>query len=428
MKTYAELYPGTDPNCPAILAPIEAGVRPLCDALNALPDTYTLWSCEGHPEEASTPFVTFIAPQETAFKLAKAIECSPFLKFNWALNTCLFREDGALQYTIKPNDRRLIRSGLTWWPRKQWSHAEMCIELSNLAQLITHRFDDGLSELISLTTGQNMTAKIKKDEAKNLAKRAVLYAFSYGLIRLKKSTMVNDNYLFGLLATPLIMMIVISKIFSENIWPQIAFCIYLIGGAFILLNIFKAKDPEETMSFLGIKNNWIIVLSIAAFISLTFGGIFYSQHTLGQDIDEMIAIADSADSGAASVDSEKFGFPPASEMAKFFPDSLLLIRYEQCVKNPKVLMRLVKHELSDERTIRDYSKTVTAWPIPLGYMVYNGDYPSGTYTYAFAFGKTFEDQSYKLKDLIVFMPADESKQKDRVLQHLTLVDSLCRDL
>jgi hypothetical protein len=304
----------------------------------------------------------------------------------------------------------------------------MCIELSNLAQLITHRFDDGFSELISLTTGQNMTAKIKKDEAKNLAKRAVFYAFSYGLIRLKKSTMVNDNYLFGLLATPLIMMIVISKIFSENIWPQIAFCIYLIGGAFILLNIFKAKDPEETMSFLGIKNNWIIVLSIAAFISLTFGGIFYSQHTLGQDIDEMIAIADSADSGAASVDSEKFGFPPASEMAKFFPDSLLLIRYEQCVKNPKVLMRLVKHELSDERTIRDYSKTVTAWPIPLGYMVYNGDYPSGTYTYAFAFGKTFEDQSYKLKDLIVFMPADESKQKDRVLQHLTLVDSLCRDL
>ncbi len=38
MKTHAELYPGTDPNCPAILAPIEAGVRPLCDALNALPE------------------------------------------------------------------------------------------------------------------------------------------------------------------------------------------------------------------------------------------------------------------------------------------------------------------------------------------------------------------------------------------------------
>lgn len=31
MKTHAELYPGTDPNCPAILAPIEPGVQPLCE-------------------------------------------------------------------------------------------------------------------------------------------------------------------------------------------------------------------------------------------------------------------------------------------------------------------------------------------------------------------------------------------------------------
>jgi hypothetical protein len=272
------------------------------------------------------------------------------------------------------------------------------------------------------------TQAMDRDEAKNLAKRAVLFAFSYGLIRLKKSSMVNDKYLLGLLVAPLIMMIVISKIFSDNIWPQIAFCIYLIGGAFILLNIFKAKDPEETMSFLGIKNNWIIVLSIAAFITLTFGGIFYSQYTLGRDIDKMIAIADSADPATVNVDSEKFRFPPASEMAKFFPDSLLLIKYDQCAKNPKVLMRLVKNELSGERTIRNYSTTAIAWPIPLEYIVYNGDYPSGTYTYAFAFGKSFEDQSYKLKDLIVFMPADESKQKDRVLQHLKLINSLCSEL
>lgn len=136
MKTHSELYPGTDPNCLAILAPIEPGVQPLCDALNALPDTYTLWSCEGHPERAFAPYVTFVAPQETAFKLSRVIEGSPFLKFNWELSAW-FREDGSLQYTVRPNDRRLIRKGVDWcWPRKQWSHAEMCAELLQFAQLV----------------------------------------------------------------------------------------------------------------------------------------------------------------------------------------------------------------------------------------------------------------------------------------------------
>jgi hypothetical protein len=141
MKTHAELYPGTDPNCLAILAPIEPGVRPLCDALNALPDTYTLWSCEGHPEMASTPFVTFVAPQEIAFKLSRLIECSPFLKFNWTMSAC-FREDGSLQYTVRPDDIRFIRKGIVGlWPRMRWSYDEMCIELSNLSQLISQGFE-----------------------------------------------------------------------------------------------------------------------------------------------------------------------------------------------------------------------------------------------------------------------------------------------
>ncbi|MBD8051128.1 hypothetical protein [Limnohabitans radicicola] len=135
-KTGAALYPAIDPpNWPASLAPVEPGVRPLCDALNALPDTYTLWSCEGHPGREAKPFVTFIAPQDIAFSLSRLIECSPYLKFNWVL-TAGFREDGSLQYTLRPSDIRLNRQWFSWWSRKQWSHDKMCAELLRLAQLV----------------------------------------------------------------------------------------------------------------------------------------------------------------------------------------------------------------------------------------------------------------------------------------------------
>lgn len=135
-KTGAELYPAIDPpNWPAYLAQIEPGVRPLCDAINELPDTYTLWSCEGHPEREAKPYVTFIAPQDIAFSLSRLIEFSPHLKFNWVL-TAGFREDGSMQYTLRPCDIRLTRQGFAWRPRKQWSHDQMCAELLRLAQLV----------------------------------------------------------------------------------------------------------------------------------------------------------------------------------------------------------------------------------------------------------------------------------------------------
>jgi amino acid transporter len=266
-----------------------------------------------------------------------------------------------------------------------------------------------------------------RDEAKKLAKRAIIFAFSYGLIRLKKSSIVDDKYLIGMLTAPSVLMILLANIFSESFWPQFAVFLYLIGGVIILLKIHKEKDPEEAMGFLSIKNNFIMIISIATFIALTFGGIFYSHYILVRDVNKMIANAESADQTTAYVDSMNFGFPQESVIANYAPDSPLLKDYDRCSKNTSVLMRLVKKELSSEKTIRDYSKTVTAWPIPLGYIVYNGDYPSGTYTYAFAFDKSFDDEHYKLKDLIIVLPENESKRKDRIIQHLTLINSLCRD-
>jgi hypothetical protein len=258
MKTHAELYPGTDPTCPAILAPIEPGVRPLCDALNALPDTYTLWSCEGHPEMASTPFVTFVAPQEIAFKLSRLIECSPILKFNWTMSAW-FREDGSLQYTVRPDDSRLIRKGIVdWWPRMQWSYAEMCVELINFAQLVTHRLwvkpdpqnDD--FQILKITKKPIFpNAKpMDKDEEEQLARRAIIYSFSCGLLRMKSVNVSSHTFIFGILGL-IFLLTIISQELIHDIWAMVAFMlltvIYL--SIFIALTcvITGARDPEKVL-------------------------------------------------------------------------------------------------------------------------------------------------------------------------------------
>lgn len=135
----AELYPGFDLNAPAIKAPIEPGVKSLCDALNALPGVHTLWSCEGHPEDGSRPYATFIAPSETAFAVHRAVSPSNVdggLEFCWNL-TATFRDDSSMQYTIEPNDYRISQGTLRrWWSAKRWSKKAMAIDVERLAVLI----------------------------------------------------------------------------------------------------------------------------------------------------------------------------------------------------------------------------------------------------------------------------------------------------
>lgn len=136
--TSAELYPGFDLDCPAINTPIEAGILPVCDVLNALPGVYTLWSCEGHPEIQMRPYVTFIATQETAFKLDGLLRSSHQfgLHYRWGV-TANFRMDGSLQYTIGPNDYRLeARSSRWWWQGYQWNLRVMKRELKRLASAL----------------------------------------------------------------------------------------------------------------------------------------------------------------------------------------------------------------------------------------------------------------------------------------------------
>lgn len=135
----AELYPGFDLACPAILAPIEPGIGPLCDALNALAGVHTLWSCEGHADVPARPYVTFIADNETAFKVHLAVGPDHEklgLKFNWGVDAN-FRQDGSLQFTIQPNDYRIGQGTWhRWWSANRWNQRHMNADLMRLAALV----------------------------------------------------------------------------------------------------------------------------------------------------------------------------------------------------------------------------------------------------------------------------------------------------
>lgn len=133
-----QLYPGFDLLAPAINAPIEAGVRPLCDALNNHPEVHTLWSCEGHPEDGHRPYVTFLAGASFAFKVHQAITDQSLSKlhFSWSI-AGTFREGGDLQSTIEPHDYRVSHGSLSrWWSRHRWSKSTMAADLVRLAELV----------------------------------------------------------------------------------------------------------------------------------------------------------------------------------------------------------------------------------------------------------------------------------------------------
>lgn len=137
--TRAQLYLGHNLDSPAINAPIEPGVKPLCDALNALPGVFTLWSCQGHPVWASEPYVTFIADDTTAFKVHQSIgpdHDQLGLHFNWWLFAS-FRDDGTMQYTIEPNDYRVSKGRWQrWWSLFHWNHRRMLNDLARLAEIV----------------------------------------------------------------------------------------------------------------------------------------------------------------------------------------------------------------------------------------------------------------------------------------------------
>ncbi len=124
---------------PAIKESIEIGIKPVCDVLNSIEGVRTVWSCEGHPERPSRPYVTFLAPEATAYQVHRLLGAGRgdgTLQYCWWL-IANFRDDGLLQYTIEPNDYRLRDNRHRWWSTYQWNKKAMDAELIRLAVLLT---------------------------------------------------------------------------------------------------------------------------------------------------------------------------------------------------------------------------------------------------------------------------------------------------
>lgn len=116
---------------------IERGIRPVCDALNAIPEVRTLWSCQGHPERPSRPYVVFEAPERVALGVHQALgpgHGDGSLRYCWWLNAN-FRDNGQLQWCIEPNCR------VPRWRYLPVARRAIDAELGRLAALIrSHTF------------------------------------------------------------------------------------------------------------------------------------------------------------------------------------------------------------------------------------------------------------------------------------------------
>jgi hypothetical protein len=98
---------------------IEPGIRPLCDALNAIPGVSTVYSCEGHWQRGYQPFVMFDAPNDIALRIHRLLGCGDggddghgTLGICWWLQA-RFNNEGTLRYILEPNDRKLNNG--SWW-------------------------------------------------------------------------------------------------------------------------------------------------------------------------------------------------------------------------------------------------------------------------------------------------------------------------
>lgn len=116
---------------------IEPGIKPVCDALNAISGVTTVYSCEGHFWRSETPFVIFDATIETAFKIHRLLgyangvsrgDGNGYLDINWLMEA-RFQDDGSLRYFLGTFDKRMANGSWRLWMKKN-------DELNRLASLL----------------------------------------------------------------------------------------------------------------------------------------------------------------------------------------------------------------------------------------------------------------------------------------------------
>ena len=83
---------------------IEAGILPVCDALNEIEGVQTAWSCEGHFRRPASPFVIFHAPEKFVRTLQIELDlrtASGELSYPWWIRGNFI--DGVLQWQLEAN-------------------------------------------------------------------------------------------------------------------------------------------------------------------------------------------------------------------------------------------------------------------------------------------------------------------------------------
>lgn len=115
---------------------IEAGIRPLVDAMNATRWALSQFSCEGHPPHQGMvrlPYVDFLMPERCAKAVSYTLLMrqyeSPFLNFTWeALGVFIMptKNSPVLAWRITPDP------GMA----KRWSRRRMDADLRVLVNLL----------------------------------------------------------------------------------------------------------------------------------------------------------------------------------------------------------------------------------------------------------------------------------------------------
>lgn len=121
---------------------VEPGIRPVCEALNAIPGVATIYSCHGH--RGSNPFVLFYAPLETAHRLFVGLErawMTEQIADQWLMTADLYAYPD-LRFMITPN-RRDDRLWFPWISRRRckrelWSLAAVIRDISLTAEGVAH--------------------------------------------------------------------------------------------------------------------------------------------------------------------------------------------------------------------------------------------------------------------------------------------------
>lgn len=126
MKSTATREKGIDP------AVIEPGILPVCEALNALPEVRTLWSCEGHWGR-QLPYAGFQATADMAEAINRAVSRAGSYCW-WVVG--MFDPEGVLRFSLRPNDYRL-HHGIGGWlhMRRQNLDAELLRLATAIIQL-----------------------------------------------------------------------------------------------------------------------------------------------------------------------------------------------------------------------------------------------------------------------------------------------------